>query len=101
MLCTEFWRYTRTYREQPEVSYLNMSVVQLGDSGSTETRTWSSIPELNAILRPGEFVIPILMVRLGIQTAGAVSQPSCVTHSRACISPLRLVTVILIIVSDW
>ena len=39
---SDFWHYTRSYIEQPRVSYLNQLVVQVGGSRPVDSTVWSS-----------------------------------------------------------
>lgn len=53
-----------SYREQPEVDYLNRLIVILGGGTEGEIGVWSSFPNLNALLQPDELVIPRITVRI-------------------------------------
>lgn len=66
LLChAEFWEYTSSYQEQPDVNYLNQLFVQIGGRGGVGTgsiSTWSSFPNLNLLLQSEELVNPVIKV---------------------------------------
>ncbi len=57
--CTGFWHYTSSYQEQPQIQYLNQSVIQLGNNGQNMT-VWSSFG--SDVVLQGEELEPNIMV---------------------------------------
>ena len=58
----EFWQYTSSYREQPDVNFLNRLFVQVG--GENGGSIWSTFPNLNVLLEAEEIATPVVQVIL-------------------------------------
>ena len=60
---SEFWQYSSTYTEQPDVNFMNQWIVQVANSSGPSAASWSTIAGLNRLLQPDEIAIPVVMVR--------------------------------------
>jgi len=56
----EFWQYTSTYREQPEVNFLDRVILQVSGNGCINA--WSSYPDFNDLLENEEIMMPLIEV---------------------------------------
>ncbi len=70
---TDFWLYTSSYKEQPDVNYLNQLFIQIsGADGTSVPNTWSTLPNLNALLQADEVTAPVVKVRTSPCTPGSL-----------------------------
>jgi hypothetical protein len=56
----DFWQYTSSYREQPDVNFLNRLLIQVSGEGGSSL--WSSFPNLNSLLQTEELATPVVQV---------------------------------------
>lgn len=57
----DFWQYTSSYREQPDVNFLNRLFIQISaENGVGGSSTWSSFPNLNSLLQAQEIATPVI-----------------------------------------
>lgn len=61
----DFWQYTSSYREQPDVNYLNRLLVQI--HGESAGSIWSSFSNLNSLLQANEIATPVIQVSFQAQ----------------------------------
>ena len=59
---TDLWLYTSTYREQPNVHFLNQWIIQVTSSNDAFTRSWSTFTRYNHLLGPDNQAIPFVKV---------------------------------------
>lgn len=65
----DFWQYTSTYREQPQVHFINQWILQVTTDRSSVAKVWSTFIGLNRLLQDdtltplnSEIAIPIVKV---------------------------------------
>lgn len=69
LLFLEFWQYSSTYREQPQIHFLNQWILQVNSDISPVAKTWSTFQGFNAMLQEdtvtplnSEIAIPVVKV---------------------------------------
>lgn len=67
--CTDFWQYTSTYREKPNIHFIGQWIVQVNTDASPVAKMWSSYNGINRLLQDdtltplnSEISIPIVKV---------------------------------------